>query len=212
MDIRQAAVHALEETLALRSVNVDGASRRDELHRRRRGGFAAHRLRDVAFGATRGKRHRHRVVGAHDAIDELLAREKCRRVDPHLTARPPFDVWRREQVFAHARGSDREGQRLLEAQLEDAQRPDDELDWRFDEHAAIRGCVERIARQDLLERDANVVLRIAKLCRDPPHLDGVDVRRNELAPQFRGNVLRGLGSRDHHGYRASRRARRHLWR
>src|SRR6266550_247756 len=79
-----------------------------------------------------------------------------------------------------------------------AQGADPEIDRRLDQHSAVIAGVKRVGREYRVERDLDVVARIAKALRDAPNRRLVGVRRDELAPQLAGDELggRGLGQQD----------------
>ena len=116
--LRRPALDPLREAPRARLVVVLGAGRCGwtfvgGLHA---GTLAGARGRRRIGGRGRHGHHRRRcAVHAHDAVEELLAREQRAAVDPRVAAGPALHVRRREEVLAHAGGSDGERHRLRRA-------------------------------------------------------------------------------------------------
>ena len=104
------------------------------------------RRRARAGGASPPSSRRGASSIAREPLEELLAREQRRGVDPGLAAGPALDVRRREQVLSHAGRDERERHRGSPGvDLELAQRADDELDRALDQRAAVLGGPEGVA-------------------------------------------------------------------
>ncbi len=100
------------------------------------GALAGARGRTPDGGRGRHRHHRRGcAVHAHDAVEELLAREQRVAVDPRVAAGPALHVRRGEEVLAHAGRGDGERHRLRGRELELPQRADDELDRTLHEGA-----------------------------------------------------------------------------
>ena len=151
MHALEAAIHRPQEADAARDFGFLHAARRNRLFGRRR-----HRPRRRVRGVPA------RIVGAEEAVEESLAREQRAGVDPGFAAGPAFHVGRREQVLSHRRSGDGEGHRLAGLEIELPERADDEIDGRLDENAAIFFRIERVRSEQSVERNLDVVARIAE--------------------------------------------------
>ena len=89
------------------------------------------------------------------------------------------------------------GARIGRRDLELPQRADDELDRALDQRAAIRAVPERVAAEQLAQRDLDVVARRRETsARSARTSRAIGLRRHELAPQLADDELRRLRPRE----------------
>ncbi|CAM2154859.1 hypothetical protein PT2222_310076 [Paraburkholderia tropica] len=145
-----------------------------------------------------GLRHRcshtrtRRFGRAKQLLDELLAREQRRTVDPRHAAGPAFHIGRIKQILAERRRGPRERRGVAIRHAEAPNRTDDERHRRTDQHAAIALVPERRRKQQSAQRSGNIVTTRAKMRGDVVELRGIGRVGHELAPHFRRHEMRRL--------------------